>query len=37
LAVLADKGYCTAYAGLTLPNEASIGLHKSLGFAEVGV
>ena len=37
LAVLADKGYCTAYAGITLPNEASIHLHKSLGFGEVGV
>jgi phosphinothricin acetyltransferase len=37
LAVLADRGYCTAYAGITLPNEASIRLHRSLGFGEVGV
>jgi phosphinothricin acetyltransferase len=37
LTILADKGYCTAYAGITLPNEASVRLHKALGFAEVGV
>lgn len=37
LAILEDKGYCTAYAGITLPNEASIRLHKSMGFSEVGV
>jgi phosphinothricin acetyltransferase len=37
LSVLADKGYCTAYAGITLPNEASVHLHRSLGFVEVGV
>lgn len=37
LDVLAEKGYCTAYAGITLPNEASIRLHKALGFGEVGV
>lgn len=37
LEVLADKGYCTAYAGIALPNEASIRLHQSLGFGEVGV
>ncbi|HVR70019.1 MAG TPA: GNAT family N-acetyltransferase [Vicinamibacteria bacterium] len=37
LTVLAEKGYCTAYAGITLPNEASVRLHRSLGFGEVGV
>ena len=37
LSDLAEKGYCTAYAGITLPNQASIRLHQSLGFAEVGV
>jgi phosphinothricin acetyltransferase len=37
LSVLADKGYCTAYAGITLPNDASVRLHKSVGFGEVGV
>jgi phosphinothricin acetyltransferase len=37
LPILADKGYCTAYAGITLPNAASVRLHQSLGFGEVGV
>jgi phosphinothricin acetyltransferase len=37
LEVLAAKGYCTAYAGIALPNEASIRLHQALGFGEVGV
>jgi phosphinothricin acetyltransferase len=36
-AILADKGYCTAYAGITLPNDASVQFHESLGFAPVGV
>ncbi|PYQ10674.1 MAG: GNAT family N-acetyltransferase [Acidobacteria bacterium] len=35
--ILADKGYCNAYAGITLPNEASIALHRSVGFVPVGV
>jgi phosphinothricin acetyltransferase len=29
-------GYLTATAGITLPNEASISLHKRFGFREVG-
>jgi L-amino acid N-acyltransferase YncA len=33
---LAGRGYCNAYAGITLPNEASIALHRSLGFKPVG-
>lgn len=37
LEVLAERGYCTAYAGIALPNEASVRLHASLGFVEVGV
>lgn len=37
LGVLANKGYCTAYAGIALPNDASVRLHGSLGFSEVGV
>ena len=37
MAVLAEKGYCTAYAGITLPNDASIRLHRSAGFREIGV
>lgn len=35
--ILIAKGYCNAYAGIALPNDASIALHKSLGFAPVGV
>ena len=34
---LANKGYCNAYAGVTLPNAASVGLHQSLGFVPIGV
>lgn len=37
LATLAKKGFCNAYAGITLPNEASVALHRSLGFLPVGV
>jgi phosphinothricin acetyltransferase len=33
---LADRGYRTLIAGVTLPNEASLGLHRALGFASVG-
>jgi phosphinothricin acetyltransferase len=33
---LAERGYRTAIAGMTLPNEASAGLHARLGFAPVG-
>ncbi len=34
---LADRGYRTAVAGMTLPNEASVGLHRAMGFELVGV
>jgi len=34
---LAAKGYCNAFAGITLPNDASVGLHRSLGFEPIGV
>ena len=33
---LAGRGYRTAVAGMTLPNEASVGLHRALGFEPVG-
>jgi len=36
-ALLAVQGYYNAYAGITLPNPASVGLHESLGFHPVGV
>lgn len=34
---LRTLGYFNAYAGVGLPNEASVALHKSLGFSLVGV
>jgi phosphinothricin acetyltransferase len=33
---LAERGYRTAVAGMTLPNEASVALHRALGFEPVG-
>jgi phosphinothricin acetyltransferase len=37
LAVLPLQGYVNAYAGITLPNPASVGLHEAMGFQPVGV
>jgi phosphinothricin acetyltransferase len=37
LPLLAVKGFHAAFAGIALPNEASIGLHEAMGFAPVGV
>jgi len=34
---LTALGYCQAYAGITLPNEASVALHEAVGFVRVGV
>jgi L-amino acid N-acyltransferase YncA len=34
---LAERGYRTVLAGIALPNAASEGLHRSLGFETVGV
>lgn len=36
-AMLGTQGYYNAFAGITLPNEASLGLHRALGFEPVGV
>jgi len=36
-ALLALQGFYNAYAGITLPNPASVGLHESLEFQFVGV
>jgi len=33
---LVSKGFCNAYAGITMPNEGSIALHRSLGFESIG-
>ncbi len=35
-AVLAERGYRIAVAGMTLPNDASAGLHRATGFEPVG-
>jgi phosphinothricin acetyltransferase len=35
--VLAAQGYVNAFAGITLPNAASVALHESVGFAPIGV
>lgn len=34
---LAGLGYCNAYAGITLPNEPSVGFHRAMGFEPIGV
>lgn len=34
---LTERGYRTAVAGMTLPNEASLGLHRALGFRQIGI
>ena len=35
--VLIEKGFCNAYAGIALPNDASVAFHQALGFTSVGV
>lgn len=35
--LLRRQGVVRAFAGITLPNEASVGLHRALGFEPVGV
>jgi L-amino acid N-acyltransferase YncA len=37
LAVLDLQGFYNAYAGITLPNPGSVGLHEAMGFEPVGV
>jgi L-amino acid N-acyltransferase YncA len=37
LALLQEQGYRTVLAGIAIPNPASVALHTSLGFVEVGV
>lgn len=34
---LANRGFCNAYAGIALPNDASLALHRALGFTDIGV
>ena len=35
--ILALQGYYKIYAGITLPNPASVGLHEAVGFKSVGI
>jgi phosphinothricin acetyltransferase len=35
--VLRAQGFFNAYAGITLPNAASVGLHEAVGFQHLGV
>ena len=37
LEILALQGFHRAYTGITLPNDASVGLHSAVGFTAVGV
>ena len=37
LGLLTAQGYVNAYAGVTVPNPGSEGLHRALGFEPVGV
>ncbi len=37
LPIIREQGYVMAYAGITVPNDASIGLHESFGFRCVAV
>jgi L-amino acid N-acyltransferase YncA len=34
---LASKGFCNAYAGVTLPNASSVAMHCRMGFESIGV
>ncbi|MEL7450975.1 MAG: N-acetyltransferase family protein [Pseudomonadota bacterium] len=34
---LAELGYYNAYAGITLPNDASVAFHAATGFSHIGV
>ena len=36
-AILREQGFFKAYAGITLPNAGSVGLHEALGFQSIAV
>jgi phosphinothricin acetyltransferase len=36
LRIVTAQGFYNAYAGITLPNASSVGLHEALGFTPVG-
>ena len=35
--ILKDQGFRSAFAGITLPNDASVALHETMGFQPVGI
>jgi phosphinothricin acetyltransferase len=35
--LLREQGFAVAYAGIALPNEASVGLHEAMGFRRVAL
>jgi phosphinothricin acetyltransferase len=35
--ILAAQGFFNAYAGITLPNPSSVGLHEVMGFRKLGI
>jgi L-amino acid N-acyltransferase YncA len=37
LAILRRQGFVNAYAGITLPNSASVALHETIGMRRIGV
>jgi L-amino acid N-acyltransferase YncA len=36
-AILREQGFYQAFAGITLPNPGSVGLHESVGFRRAGI
>jgi phosphinothricin acetyltransferase len=36
LTLACEQGYHNAFAGIALPNDASVGFHRSAGFTDVG-
>jgi len=36
LGILSEQGFHSAFAGIAMPNDASVGLHKAMGFEPVG-
>ncbi len=37
IAILKQQGFHAAFAGIALPNDASVGLHEAVGFTPVGI
>jgi phosphinothricin acetyltransferase len=37
LGILRRQGYANVFAGVTLPNQASVALHESIGMRQIGV